>query len=354
MDAAHGFGTSKPILSPLDNTECRDAILSPDGTEPDWPQTDVVIGNPPFLGGKLLIRGLREEYVARLFDVYRQRVPHEADLVTYWFAKAAGQLAFGETDRVGLVATNSICGGANRRALAAATEGSVIYDAWSDEPWVIDGAAVRVSLVCFAREDAEHPSDPALDGKPVDAIFTDLTARRGDAGVDLTTANRLRENAGVAFMGDTKGGAFEIPGNLAPQWLRLPANPNGRPNAEVLKPWANGMDITRRSAGKWIVDFGLSMEEGEAALYEGPFQYIRETAWKSAFGFRRYQPHVTLTGPESGAPYEPHRDRQGSPGLDRHHQLRQLRRPLPSPVETPTTYFNPASGRPIRVTIADA
>ena len=47
-----------PILKPLDTIECRDAILTPDGTEPDWPMADVVIGNPPFLGGKLLITHL--------------------------------------------------------------------------------------------------------------------------------------------------------------------------------------------------------------------------------------------------------------------------------------------------------
>ena len=89
----NGFGTSKPILSPLDNIECRDAVLSPDGTEPDWPEADVVIGNPPFLGGKRLIRSLGEEYVARLFAAYRNRVPREADLVAYWFVKAGEQVA---------------------------------------------------------------------------------------------------------------------------------------------------------------------------------------------------------------------------------------------------------------------
>jgi len=271
----NGFGTSKPILSPLDNIDCRDAILSPDGKEPDWPRADVVIGNPPFLGGKLLIRGLGEEYVARLFDTYRGRVPHEADLVTYWFAKAAALIARGHSNRVGLVATNSIRGGANRRALAAATDGRVIYDAWSDEPWIIDGAAVRVSLVCFAAEDADHTPDPTLDGEPADAIHTDLTARRGSKGVDLTGAKRLAQNFGVAFMGDTKSGSFDVPGDLAAEWLRLPANPNGRPNADVLKPWANGMDVTRRPAGKWIVDFGWRMSEPEAALFEEPFRHVQ-------------------------------------------------------------------------------
>ena len=48
--------------------ECRDAILSPEGGEPEWPQADVVIGNPPFLGGKLLNAHLGEEYV-RAFSV---------------------------------------------------------------------------------------------------------------------------------------------------------------------------------------------------------------------------------------------------------------------------------------------
>ena len=47
----NGFSESrKPILKPLDTIECRDAILTPEGGEPDWPEADVVIGNPPFLG----------------------------------------------------------------------------------------------------------------------------------------------------------------------------------------------------------------------------------------------------------------------------------------------------------------
>ena len=44
----NGFSEARdPILKPLDTIECRDAILTPDGTEPNWPAADVVIGNPP-------------------------------------------------------------------------------------------------------------------------------------------------------------------------------------------------------------------------------------------------------------------------------------------------------------------
>ena len=195
-----------------------------------------MIGNPPFLGGKLLIGELGEDYVSRVFAAYRGRVPPEADLVCYWFVKAGRHVARGLTRRVGLVTTNSIRGGANRRALQAATEGRPIFNAWSDEPWVIDGAAVRVSLVCFSGAEDKHAHEARLDGELVDEIHTDLTAKRGGVGIDLTRAERLPANAGVAFMGDTKGGPFDISGDLAREWLCLPANPNERPNADVLRP----------------------------------------------------------------------------------------------------------------------
>ena len=273
----NGFAEARnPILKPLDTIECRDAILTPDSAEPEWPAVDVVIGNPPFLGGKLLITHLGEEYVSRMFTTYAGRVPAEADLVCYWFEKAGRQIASGKAARAGLVATNSIRGGANRRALQAATDMRWILEAWSDEPWVIDGAAVRVSLVCFSRAADEFASGARLDGQLVDEIYTDLTARRGAAGVDLTKVRRLAANACVAFMGDTKGGPFDVAGDQAREWLRLPANPNGRTNADVLKPWVNGMDLTRRPAEKWIVDFGWTMSAGDAALYEEPFRWVKE------------------------------------------------------------------------------
>ena len=263
--------TNNPVLKPLDTIECRDAILTPDGEEPEWPTADVMIGNPPFIGGKLLNANLGEDYVSRIFTVYEGRVPAEADLVCYWFMKAGEHIESGKAKRAGLVSTNSIRGGANRRALQTATENRPIFEAWSDEPWVINGAAVRVSLVCFSRPDDGAALEQRLDGQFVDAIHPDLTGN-----VDLTKAQRLCRNIGIAFMGDTKGGPFDVPGDQAREWLREPTNPNGRPNSDVLRPWVNGMDLTRRPADKWIVDFGWSMGQGEAALYEAPFQHAKE------------------------------------------------------------------------------
>ena len=276
----NGFDVARtPILRPLETIECRDAALNADGTEAEWPEAEFIVGNPPFLGGKLLRSGLGDDDVETLFHLYRGRVPPEADLVTYWFEKARAHIASGQTTRAGLVATNSIRGGANRRVLDRIVSDIGIFEAWSDEPWVVDGASVRVSLICFgATDDA-----PRLDGCPASRINPDLTA--GD--VNLTTATCLKANHGVSFMGDTKGGAFDVPGPLARAWLQLPTNPNGRKNAEVLRPWRNGQDITRRSADKWVVDFGWDMGEQDASLFEAPFGHITACVWPERSKNRR-------------------------------------------------------------------
>ena len=267
----NGFsGARDPILDPLDTIECRDAILNPDGTEPDWPAADVVIGNPPFLGYSPMRSVLGDEYTEKIRNLYEGSIPAFADLVCYWFYKAGKQLASGKIARAGLVATNSIRGGLNRVVLDRIVESAIIYDAWSDEPWVVDGASVRVSLVCFAPRNAGLST--FLGGKLVTRINADLTA----APADLTTARKLTSNQGVAFVGGMKKGKFDIPGSLARDWLNYPANPNGRTNAEVLKPWLNGMDVTRRPRGKWIIDFGHKMSAKDAAFFEAPFAYVRK------------------------------------------------------------------------------
>ena len=269
----NGFRESRdPILKPLETIQCRDAILSPEGGEPEWPAADVVIGNPPFLGGARIRSVLGNAYTNDLHEFYKDRVPGAADLVCYWFHRAGELVARGDLARAGLVATNSIRGGRNRAVLDRIAADGAIFNAWPDEPWVVDGAAVRVSLVCFAGRG--EASEPRLNGLPAPGISADLTASSSRAlGA---RARRLRANRGACFRCGEKGGAFDISGDLARGWLRLPATPNGRPNSDVLKPWINGLDVTRRPLDKWIVDFGHEMGEAEAALYEAPFAYIAE------------------------------------------------------------------------------
>jgi type II restriction/modification system DNA methylase subunit YeeA len=282
----NGFEASRnPILRSLNTIENRDALLNEDGTEAAWPKVDAIVGNPPFLGGSKKRGELGDDYFNRLNAVFDQHVPGGADLVCYWFHKARKQIEAGQCEAAGLVATNSIRGGANRAVLdaivadtplsprgrEAGREGEMsshalrIFEAWSDEPWVNEGAAVRVSMVCFGKRDGAR-----LDGQDVETIHADLTAI---SGLDLSRAVTLAENANCSFQGPSKKGSFDIPGSLGRQWLTLP-NPNGHSNADVVKPWQNGRDIVQFRRDMWIVDFGVTMPEASASLYEAPFQYL--------------------------------------------------------------------------------
>ena len=228
-----------------------------------------MIGNPPFLGGSKKRRELGDAYFEALDTVFRGRVPGGADVVCCWFDKAREQLIRSGLGAAGLVATNSIRGGGNRKVLEAITRSSRIYEAWSDEGWVNDGAAVRVSLVCFG-----HSRDARLNGEAVRSIHADLTPESDDAkSIDVTVAKPLTRNAGFVFEGLRKDGDLDIDGQTARRWLLAP-NPHGRSNSEVIKPLINGIDITRRKRDGWVIDFGVSMSAGAAALFEQPFAHV--------------------------------------------------------------------------------
>ncbi len=278
-----------PILRKLDTIECRDALIEraasaivgedygeekshAEWREAEWPRAEFIVGNPPFLGTKKIIGELGEEEAARIRKVYRSRVSPFSDLVCWWFEKARAQILAGKGKRAGLVATNSIRGGKNRLVLDHISRDLTIFDAWSDEPWIVEGAAVRVSLVCFTG--VGGASERFLDGKTVLNINRDLTVASAQPN-DLTKACRLNENEGVGFVGTVKAGKFDVPGQVARDWLSAPANPNGRRNSDVLRPWFNTLDVVRRPRDSWVVDFGDSISEATASLFQSPYEHVR-------------------------------------------------------------------------------
>ena len=226
----NGIGwPTEPILRKLDNIQHRDAILSHDAegapVEPEWPEADCIIGNPPFLGGKRLRTELGDSYVDALFAVYAGRVPPEADLVTYWFEKARAMIEAHRAKRAGLLATQAIRAGANLKVLQHIQESGGIFMAWSDRPWILEGAAVRVSLIGFDNGAQENRF---LDGASVQEIHANLSSE-----ADTITANGLSENLGIAFQGPVKVGKFEILPGEAKQLLPL-GNPNRLSNSLVI------------------------------------------------------------------------------------------------------------------------
>jgi hypothetical protein len=222
-------------------------------------------------------------------------------LVCYWFDKARVAMVSNGLAAAGLVSTQVIRAGSNRAVLTAICETAKIFDAWSDESWVNEGAAVRVSLVCFGTA-AQAPS---LNGQAVTQIHADLTS--GD-GLDLTQTNTLLENAAVSFEGAQKNGPFDVSGEIARGWLRLP-NPNSQNNSVVLKPYLNAADVTGRITDSWMIDFHGHSEEA-AALFEAPFDYVKRVvkpvrdAKREAYLSKKYwllkRPAIDLRGAIGG------------------------------------------------------
>jgi hypothetical protein len=142
-----------------------------------------------------------------------------------------------------------------------------IFFAEADRTWVLEGASVHVSMVGF-----DGGSEPmrVLDGKKVVDINPNLTAI-----ADLTTARRLPESAGLGFQGGIKRGAFDIDERTAIGFLSESGNPHARPNSDVVVPYVNGLDVTRRNRNVWIVDFGDGTPKEAAARYTAPFEYTR-------------------------------------------------------------------------------
>ena len=268
-----------PILDPLDNIDCRDAIIDDSGPEPrpaDWPEVDFIVGNPPFLGNKRMREEMGDEIVERIYGLWGDNVPNGADLCAYWFEKARTQIADGKVKRAGLLATQAIRGGRSRIVLQNIKDSGDIFFAESDRDWLLDGAAVHTSMVGF---DDGSETTRVLDGEMVDRIHSDLSSRKAD----LTKAQRLRENEGIAFQGVTPLGPFVISDEEAREML-ADSNPSGNSNSDVIKPFITARDITERPRDRWIVDFGPDAPVEYAASFGTPFQHVETNVKPSRTG----------------------------------------------------------------------
>jgi hypothetical protein len=279
----NGFDNDRtPVLQNLDGFQNKDALLNqtfrkkPKSlkeaqaeehatddamkvyTERAWPECDVIVGNPPFLGDKFMRRELGDGYVEELRKIYGNRIPGQSDLCCYWFEKARDLIEQGKCQRAGLLATQGIRGGANREVLKRIKETGDIFFAESDREWVLNGAMVHVSMVGF---DVGKETERSLNGKNVPQIHPNLAQ-----GSDTTIAKLLVANEGIGFIGLLPAGPFSMPADKA---LKLLLAPNAHlvTNSDVLRPYFNYDDIASRSSNSWVIDFD-SRNLDEAAKFE--------------------------------------------------------------------------------------
>jgi len=267
-----GGEPGEPILRRMDNFKNIDAILDLSDPEypkePEWPAVDFIVGNPPFLGDKLMRRELGDDYVDALRKFYASRLPGQSDLVCYWFEKARTQIEEGKCKRAGLLATQGIRGGANREVLKRIKQTGDIFFAHSDRTWILDGAMVHVSMVGF---DHGVERQRSLNDQLVATINSDLSL-----ATDTTIAGKLDENAGVAFIGTSMHGPFDLTEAVAVSMLQSGGNPTSRANSDVIRPILNAYELARRGERRWVVYFNPEVGESQAAVYEVPFEFVRQ------------------------------------------------------------------------------
>lgn len=243
------------------------SIVTGDALRLPWPETDAIIGNPPFLGAKLVRAALGDDYADWLSRQFGVGVK---DLCVYWFRRAQDHLLPGQ--RAGLVGTNSVSQTTTRRAsldyvLAGA---GTIVDAVSSQIWPGD-ANVHVSIVNWVKG-RPSTSDPViLDGVPVTAIGASL--RSSDREVD---PQRLPANAGRAFAGVVPQGKGFLLDPAAASAL-IESEPHAKD--AVIRPLLTGEDIAwavDQQPRRYVIDFNeLSLEE--AMRWPSTVDHLRTT-----------------------------------------------------------------------------
>ncbi len=205
---------------------------------------DLLLGNPPFLGGQFISGRFGTDYRSFLVRWLASGSRGSADLVAYFFLRATKVAR-----RFGFIATNTIGQGATREvALDVLIErGWTIGRAEKSRAWP-GAAAIEVSEVwCHQGSNCE----PAvLSGGLVPGISPLLVP----IGRVLGNPHRLAANADLAFQGSVVLGlGFTMTPERARELIELDEH-----TRDVLFPYINADDVCNRpdvSPRRWIINF---------------------------------------------------------------------------------------------------
>ncbi len=208
---------------------------------------DVMIGNPPFLGGKRISGQLGSDYRLYLVKWLASEKAGNADLVAFFFLRASELLS--ERGAFRFLATNTVSQGDTREVglEQLLQKGFQIAGAWKARRWP-GNASVSVSEVHIRRASWSGPK--ILDGEVVRRISPTLDPVGRIEGIPF----RLAANRGVAFKGANLNGAGFI---LSAEEASDLMSANDR-NREVISPYLNGRDLSRspdHGATRWVINF---------------------------------------------------------------------------------------------------
>jgi len=199
----------------------------------DSPGFDIVLGNPPFMGGSLISSQAGNEFLVYLKKSYLDS-ESQTDLCAYFFR--LGFTLLRKYCYLGMVSTNTISQGDTRKtglAYILKNDGLIVY---ADRfiKWPGD-ATVEVNLICIKKYHlANSPSTQCI----LDGIEVPFISSRLDDTIEIEP-HHLHQNVKQAFLGDSlKGIGFVITQDEANYLIQKNAM-----NRDCILPFPNGIDI---------------------------------------------------------------------------------------------------------------
>jgi hypothetical protein len=279
------FGRSGGYDAVLAQDEMGQPILG-DPRQPEWPEADFIVGNPPFIGkGSMMRAALGDEYVEALAKA-NPRVAKSADFVMQWWDRAAHTLTKenNRLRRFGLVTTNSVTQSFNRRVIEhyLNDSGLSLTMAIRDHPWTKaskDAAAVRIAmtvaekgnhegrLIEIGREEDLRTDEPKLEERVYEGrINPDLSI-----GSDVTSSRPLTANAGMSNTGMLLAGqGFKLDEKFAHHLQER----DGPASSRVVVPYVGGGELMDRPRHRFVIDFHGLSERDARTSFPASYQHI--------------------------------------------------------------------------------
>ncbi|MGM1079783.1 Eco57I restriction-modification methylase domain-containing protein [Streptomyces sp. H28] len=231
---------------------------------------DAVIGNPPFLGGSKITGAMGTNVRDWFVNVLASGTRGSADGVAYFFLRAMALLT--QQGNLGLIATNTVAQGDTREVGLdrMAADGFTITRAIQSRSWPVASANLEYAAVWGTRGSVRPDVPRVADDVAVKRISTLLEPVGRANGVPV----RLRENAGIAFIGCyVLGMGFVLDPEEATSWIDIDPR-----NRHVLLPYLSGEDLNSRldgSPSRWVIDFS-DRSERDAKDFQLPYRRVLE------------------------------------------------------------------------------
>jgi len=195
---------------PFDNLD--ENLIVADALFADWPEADVIIGNPPYQSKNKMQEEFGPAYLNKLHEKF-PNMPGRADYCVYWFRKAQDNLK--EGGRAGLVGTNTIRQTNSRQGgldYIVGNNGTII-EAIGTMPWS-GSAVVHVSIVNWVKGQGPEGKKRKLaiqqgekTNGPWQVYDLPIIPSSLSPTTDVTSAKRLETNikSGDCYQGQTHG-----------------------------------------------------------------------------------------------------------------------------------------------------